>query len=283
MVKGKVLSYLLICFISQNFAQIGTIGSPFTSVAQARGVTASGTYYFNLGGTTFDTFVDTNGWILVAIDFGGAVAANLPQGISLTTATRGILNPTCLSSLTGLASVRLSTSDGVINATTTNTTIIARVQSNTTLNQGTIDNAIYGTPWTGTGISFINSAGASCNTAAGITLNANVIHPCGNSTKAHWLPNNGVHTNLGSAPEVASSVSFNLWVLPAPAPGGSSANLNLWVKANAGLTPAIGTVTSWIDQTLNNVFSITGTPTATNNHVNYNPGVDFDGASRFNG
>ncbi|CCB68490.1 Protein of unknown function precursor; putative adhesin [Flavobacterium branchiophilum FL-15] len=67
------------------------------------------------------------------------------------------------------------------------------------------------------------------------------------------------------------------------APGGINTNMNLWVKADADLTPSSGTVTSWLDLTGTNTFSITGTPTANLTGANFNPSVGFNGSSLFVG
>ena len=94
----------------------------FTAMGMAGNVTASGIYYFNLGGQAFSTYVSAGGYVQVAIDFGHATAAALPQGTALNAATRGILTPAVLAKMTGLSSIKISTSDGNISVTTTNTT-----------------------------------------------------------------------------------------------------------------------------------------------------------------
>ena len=55
--KIKAFFFSLLIFSKVVMSQTGTIGSPFTSLYQARLVTSPGTYYFNLGGTTFNTYV----------------------------------------------------------------------------------------------------------------------------------------------------------------------------------------------------------------------------------
>lgn len=70
-------------------------------------------------------------------------------------------------------------------------------------------------------------------------------------------------------------------------PGGISTNLNLWMKADAGVTGTT-TVTSWMDQT-SNAYNFTQStsgkePALEGVGINYNPGIRFDGGdgiSRF--
>ena len=69
---------LLSIWVVSLSAQTGTIGSPFTSLDQAASVTVAGTYFFDFGGNTFDTHVDANGYVQIAIDFGNGTG-NLPQ------------------------------------------------------------------------------------------------------------------------------------------------------------------------------------------------------------
>ena len=202
----------LIIFLIQAvgaYAQSGTMGDPFTSLHQGAAVTTAGIYYFNIGGTTFDTHIDANGYVQVAIDFGNGTG-NLPQGTSLTTAARGILNTTVLAALTETQEVRISSSTGNFDVTTTDATIISRVQSNTTLHQGTADNAINNT-WTGTNSSYITD-NASCTTPDGIVLHENIVHTCGNTAGYIWTPANSVQREQFSSGEIANAEFFQLWV-----------------------------------------------------------------------
>jgi len=67
-------------------------------------------------------------------------------------------------------------------------------------------------------------------------------------------------------------------------PGGLSANLALWLKADAGLLPATpGTVTAWLDQSSSelNISTINGNPQTVPLSINFNPSVDFDAAGDF--
>ena len=182
----------------------------FTALGMAANVTTAGIYYFNVGGQTYSTYVNSQGFVQIAIDFGGAAVANLPQGTALTTASRGILTPAVLATMTGLSSLKITSSDGNISVTTTNATLLSRIASNTTLGQGSGDNTLNAT-WNGTGAATF-TGGASCITQYATTLNANIWHGCGNVTDFHWIPIAGYHKEIWNSGEVAATVYFQLWV-----------------------------------------------------------------------
>lgn len=190
-----------------SLGQTGTSGDPFTDLNQALGVSGAGIYYFNLSGTAFNTYVDASGYVLVAIDFGNG-AGDLPAGTSLSTSSRGIMNATVLASLSSITQVRISTSDGAVNVTSSNSTILSRLRSNLPLHKGTVDNAINDS-WTGTNSSYL-TIDASCNNAAA-NLNQNIIHVCGNGGGFHWVPTSSAQREVWNNGEVADGTAFYLW------------------------------------------------------------------------
>ncbi|MFN6944788.1 MAG: T9SS type A sorting domain-containing protein [Cytophagaceae bacterium] len=204
----------LVCFlqISTTFGQTGTVGNPFTELGQARGVTSAGIYYFNLGGVTFNTHVDVNGYVQIAIDFGNG-AGQLPQETSLSLGSRGILNSTALASLTSTSHVRLTLNTGALNAVSTNPTIISRVQTNFPLHRGGNDNAINNS-WSGTGSNYITTNAGGCNSSIS-NLHQSIIHVCGNTGGMHWIPNSSNQRLIHSAGNIASGNYFQLWVTDA--------------------------------------------------------------------
>ncbi len=73
-------------------------------------------------------------------------------------------------------------------------------------------------------------------------------------------------------------------VLLAQSPGGVSTNLSLWVKADAALPTAGGTLTSWPDQTRTNTFTKSGSGmTTAANMINFHPVVEFNGSGKLVG
>ena len=207
--KGIMYASVFLVQTTCSYAQTGTIGDPFTSLQQGADVMMAGVYYFDIGGTTFDTFVDANGYVQVAIDFGNGVGV-LPQGTSLNNTTRGILNTAILGALTETQEVRISSSTGNLDVTTTDATIISRIQSNTTLHQGTADNLINSN-WAGTNAIYI-TVNSSCITVDGTSLHENIIHVCGNVAGFHWIPSSSFQAEQFSSGEVANSTFFQLWV-----------------------------------------------------------------------
>ncbi len=184
--------------------------STITSLNEAASITIPGLYCFDISGTPFDTHVDANGYVQVAIDFGNGTG-DLPQSALLTTSTRGILTSTVLAVLSGTQEVRFSSSTGNVDVSTTDATIISRIQSNTTLHQGVADNSINNS-WTGTNATYLTDDG-SCTTVDGTSLHQNLFHPCGNSTTGfHWIPSSSFQAEQFGAGEVGDGTSFQLWV-----------------------------------------------------------------------
>ena len=74
-------------------------------------------------------------------------------------------------------------------------------------------------------------------------------------------------------------------LIPTPAPGGVDTNLQLWLKANAGVTTSGNSVTNWSDQSGigNNVSQGTGAsqPTLQTNAINGNPALLLDGNDQY--
>ncbi len=181
----------------------------FTSIGYARNITTAGVYYFNISGQTFSTYVDANGYVQIAIDFGNGVG-NLPQGTTLNQSSRGILTPAVLATLTETQTVRLSHSGGQFDVSTTNSTIIGRIQSNTTLHRGVADNTINNN-WTGTNAAYI-TIDATCSSSAGNSLHQSIVHLCGMTNGTHWMPSLSQQRLRHGLGELANTQSMSLWV-----------------------------------------------------------------------
>jgi hypothetical protein len=101
---------------------------------------------------------------------------------------------------------------------------------------------------------------------------------------------NGTVTLADAASYTGGIVTFNGVSIPdgavftlktgfAPSPGVPGSTL--WVKSNAGTSPASGTLTSWTDQDGINTFTVSGNPQTGVNKINYNNVIDFDGAGDY--
>ena len=194
---------------------LGTGCNPFTELYQVTAATPDGIYTFNLNGNLFETKVE-GGWVLILNDGGAIVSGNLAELPSLDGTTRGLLSASALANLGNLNRVRIKSSDGVLNVISTNATIIDRIKLGQTLHQGQPDNTINDS-WVGASENNIKDD-ASCPTTFGNALNGNIIHTCGSFIGTNWIPSQGIRRISDSSGNVASSVSFGLWVQSAIPP-----------------------------------------------------------------
>ncbi|MGL2994935.1 Ig-like domain-containing protein [Flavobacterium sp. TSSA_36] len=188
----------------------------FTSIEEASTVTTAGLYPFNINGTTFSPYVDANGWVLVANDVGAPVSQSLQEVTTLDATVRGLLTPTILSNLGNFNTLNLRSSDGVLDVFSNNATLISRVKQSQTLHQGVNDNAINDS-WVGASASNLKDD-AACITVIGTALKENIIHTCGSSIGTNWFPIQGVRRISDGSGNVASTISFGLWVKQTPPP-----------------------------------------------------------------
>ena len=217
------LLYLLLFLLclGQTNAQVGSASQPFLSLSQARTVTGAGVYHFTISGTSFSTYVDADGYVQIALDFGNG-AGTLPASASLTTTDRGILPAATLAVLTEMNEVRISCSrPGSLDAVSFEPEYVNRVTTNTTLMNGTADNP-FNDGWTGTGAAqylLVNST----TTRPHVTLAQEVFHTYGDANGLHWFSERG-DQGLGYTNEIAASEKFTLWVRAPQAAAGSASN-----------------------------------------------------------
>jgi hypothetical protein len=207
-VYAKIFFFLFCCVFS-TLAQTGTAGNPFTSLGQAQNVTTDGVYHFNLTGTTFSTQVLAGGWVQVAIDFGGSTGS-LPQGTSLNTATRGILNPTILLKFGSANKARIRVSTGALDVQNTNASILSRIVNNQALHKGSNDNSFQ--TWTGTNTAGATFSAGGCNATTNIALHQRIIHAACMGAGVHWIPYDNsqqIRSDLGN---IAANQYFQLFV-----------------------------------------------------------------------
>ena len=106
--KALLLLLVPLC----NKAQSGTASDPFTALGQAWNVPASGTYYFNIGATTFSTYVESgNGWVLVASGSLATDEATYPVTTNLTLQSDKIL-PAAVYTSALVTAVRINATAG---------------------------------------------------------------------------------------------------------------------------------------------------------------------------
>ena len=212
--KNRIPFIVITLLIARiGYSQTGSAGNPFISLGQARNITGTGVYYFNLSGVTFSSTVK-NGWVLIANDY-GLTTTILSTTNALSTAVRGILTPGILATLTSTSMLKVSTSDGNVNDSSGNASLISRMTHDSTLNLGSPDIAINAT-WVGSGIyaNNVRGAGASTtSTSAGVHLDSCIFWPNGDGNGFHWISSSGgYHRENWSAGEVPATVAFDLWV-----------------------------------------------------------------------
>ena len=232
--------------MGQAAAQVGSASQPFISLAQARTVSTAGVYYFTIAGNPFSTYVDANGYVQIALDFGNGTGA-LPATTALPGTARGILPPATLAALTEMNEVRISCSRaGTLDAVSFNPEYANRVRSNTTLMNGTADNA-FNDEWTGTGAAQYMLKN-STTTRAHVTLAQEIFHTYGDASGLHWFSERG-DQGLGYTNEIAASEKFTLWVRAPQAAAGSASNPFTSLK-DAVTVPSAGIYYFYLDGVL---------------------------------
>lgn len=191
----------------------GSATDPFTNLSDATGVTSAGVYYFDLNGVTFSTYVDQQGFVQVALEFGSDANGDLPQSTSLTANQRGILTPAALAVLTDMTEVRMSSSVlSNLDARTTDPGIFNKILTNDALMTDSADNAIN-QAWTGTGSQYlIGDSDRRQTQSANLDrpLNQEIYHSYYGSGM-HWIPYRGDQA-LVYQQNVPSSEKYTLWV-----------------------------------------------------------------------
>ena len=216
-----VLTGLLVAMRVQ--AQVGTASQPFISLAQARTVSTAGIYHFTIAGQGFSSYVDANGYVQIAVEFGADAPAALPQSNALTATVRGILTPQILGVLTEMAEVRISSSDLTkLDAKTENAGVFNKVLTNDAIKADYLDDGING-DWTGTGSEYLNAPGGAPNTNGDRPLHEEIFHNYYSDGGLHWIPYRGDQA-LIYANNVTAAESYTLWVRAAEAPPGSTTN-----------------------------------------------------------
>ena len=208
-------SFFIITSITyvSSFGQTGlTAGDPFTSMSQVANVTTAGVYHFSIGGNTFSTEVDANGYMMIAMDFGNGVGA-LPKTSTLTNSSRGILTPAILTALDYFDEIRIT--GPTMDCKNKSHILINRIRNYRNLSSGFVDNSIND-DWTGTNAINLttNSGGAGLNYA----LDSTIFH-CSYSTGGfHWVPAYPHQRETWASGQIGAAQQLKLWVKAACIP-----------------------------------------------------------------
>lgn len=193
------------------FGQAGTSGDPYTSLGQAWFVSSDGIYHFNIGGTTFSTYVEAgNGWILVASGSSATTESSYPATTTLTLQSDRIL-PVSIYTSTSVTDVRMNATSGSnlpFDVQSSNATVLTNLQNDRTLSVGTNN-----TDWSGSGTARLTRSCASRNNS----LSTHIYHACGETGNLHWqVGQNTNHERV--AHSSAAKNDLNLWIRTASVP-----------------------------------------------------------------
>jgi hypothetical protein len=190
----------------------GSEFNPFNSLQQATAVASPGVYYFNLEGVTFSTYVDDQGFVRVALEYGADDPASaLPQLTSFNNDTRGILAPSALATLSEMTEVRISSSDPTkLDAITNDPGVFGKILTNDAIKADYRDDDIN-TSWLGAGSEYLNAPGGAGRLNGDRPLHEEVFHNYYNADGMHWIPYRG-DQGLSYSNNVTSSETYTLWV-----------------------------------------------------------------------
>ncbi|WP_039991610.1 hypothetical protein, partial [Vibrio azureus] len=163
----------------------GSINSPFAHPEYANTITQAGTYYFYQNGTVFSSYVDENGWILIASGESKASGA-YTQVTDIALQTNTVLTQDIAS---GLRVNEFRMNAGADENTpfdweTQDPVYVKRLQAYQTMGAYFTDGEGRGSEWTGTGGSIIGTCDAPI-----VSLHERIWHSCGITTNLHWMPN----------------------------------------------------------------------------------------------
>jgi hypothetical protein len=165
-------------------APAGTEADPFTSLAQAGSVFGAGTFFFDVDGNQFSTFVEC-GWIMIASSPSTATT-DLTITSNVTPQSNSILPPAVYADLS-IERLRINATGGPnlpFDVETDNPAVLANLASNVILHNGVVGGA---NEWTGVGA---NRMIVPCNGSQtpNFTLDRGIFQACGNGSGLHWAP-----------------------------------------------------------------------------------------------
>ena len=217
----------LFTFASILNAEDGSEGSPFSNIGHAHYVPEPGVYHFKIGegGTPFSSYVDKDGWVLVAAaNKDTATRKEYSEVNAIKLDSDQILSKDIRAGIAGITELRMSATQGPatpFDVTTAEKLAIDNFYADKTLSKG--DLAVNkGSKWAGTGTERTKFV---CNSVSGV-LKKNIYHACGNGQGLHWNPVNG-----------QERIDYS--------PGNNINDLRLWVRG-AAVEPPSGGMLMWV-------------------------------------
>ncbi|WP_147052717.1 hypothetical protein, partial [Vibrio sagamiensis] len=170
--------------IAEGYVGDGSSNAPFAHPEYANNVTVAGTYYFYQDGTVFSSYVDENGWILIASGESKATG-DYTQVSDISLHNNTILSQEIASGLR-VNEFRMnagSDENTPFDRETQHPIYIKRLQAYQSMGAYFTDGEGRGFEWTGTG----GNITATCD--AGVeSLHKKIWHSCGVSSNLHWMP-----------------------------------------------------------------------------------------------
>ena len=209
--------------------QVGTTpASPFTSLAQAHaGIKfyssySAGYYFFQIGGLSFKTYVDDEGYVLLGSDNGATSNPLLAQDSIIALLGDEILNSS-IAALLDISEIKITAPGsklGDFDMRTNNATLAAEIVAYDTLSNNF---ALGKSVWWGTHEANMSNATAS-DKAQGVTngLDLNVMGHWGDGTQGfHWQLERGLYQTV-------------TWASQTPRD-----NMHIWVRNSSGNCDAV--------------------------------------------
>lgn len=201
----KLKSIILFLLLTkQVFGQTGIASDPFTDIDQVCSVTIPNTYYFNVNGIAFSTYVEVGGWILIVSSSLSTTETFYPVTSNLTFQSDQMLSSGVYTN-GNVSSVRINATAGPnlpLDVVTSDATVLFNLQNNQILSTG-IANGI----WTGSVLTRMDINGCPSTV---MSLNQYIYHACGNTEGLHWGPVHDTETIDYQEPKN----DLNLWIKP---------------------------------------------------------------------
>jgi len=194
------------CF--DDNAPAGTQADPFTSLAQAGSVIGAGTFFFDIDGTQFSTFVEC-GWVMIASSPSTATT-DLDRTTALVQQGNNVL-PAAVYADASIQKIRINATSGPnlpLDVETDHPGVLANLMNDLVLSKG-LQGGVN--EWTGIGANrmiFSCEGGQTFN----FPLNRGIFQACGNGSGLHWAPTVVEGTPYLSVDYASGTNNLNLWV-----------------------------------------------------------------------
>lgn len=185
---------------TKNFGD-GSIDNPFSSLVDARvNVDIEGVYNFDVSNEVFTSYVDEDGWVLVASGEGDTLDSSYNQTNTLTLNSDAILTSQVVDALNA-TELRMTSENGAVDVITSHHENLALFDAYRNFGSGIGSQS----EWSGVGVGLLGNNDGK-NTS---DLDKVIFDSDGESDKLHWVPQDGLENPSG--PNSTSNQDMNLW------------------------------------------------------------------------